>query len=93
MYDATDGETPSDLVRNAGGGLMFWVSDAATHFTCNVWLPWRKCWMSSDSTVANSTWSNGTWERMMREVVRTLKAILQDRRRNVREVDLVPVLQ
>ena len=44
--------------------------------------------------VANSPWSNGTCERMMREVVRTLKALIQEERRSTRDwVDLVPAVQ
>ena len=44
--------------------------------------------------VANSSWSNGTCERMMREVVRALKTILQEERRDIREwVDVVPAVQ
>ena len=35
--------------------------------------------------VANFSWSNGTCARMMREVVRALKAILQEERRDIRE--------
>ena len=44
--------------------------------------------------VANSPWSNGTCERMMREVVRALKAILQEEKRDIREwVDVVLAVQ
>lgn len=47
-----------------------------------------------DRRVTVAPWLNGTCERMMREVVRTFKAILQKRRKRVREwVDLVPVVQ
>ena len=43
--------------------------------------------------VANSPWSNGTCERMMREVVRALKALLQEERRDIREwMDMVPAV-
>ena len=45
-------------------------------------------------TVANSSWSNGTNERMMLEAVRALKAILQEERRDIREgVDVVPAFE
>ena len=43
--------------------------------------------------VANSPWSNGTHERMMREVVRALKIILQERRDIHEWVDVVPAVQ
>ena len=44
--------------------------------------------------MANSPWSNGTCERMMREVVRALKAILQEERRDIREwMEVVPAVQ
>ena len=44
--------------------------------------------------IANSPWSNGTCERMIREVVRALKAILQEERRDIRGwMDVVPALQ
>ena len=46
------------------------------------------------STVANSSWSNGTCEWMMREIVRTLKAIFQGDWRFIHEwVDVVPAVQ
>ena len=35
--------------------------------------------------VANSPWWNGTRERMIREMMRALKAILQEKRRDIRE--------
>ena len=44
--------------------------------------------------VANSPWSNGTCEWMMRKIVRTLKAILQRDWRFIHEwVDVVPAVQ
>ena len=36
-------------------------------------------------SVANSPWLNGTCERVMREVVRTLKAMIQEERRNTHD--------
>eukprot|EP00752_Nemacystus_decipiens_P007839 g7004.t1 len=72
-----------------------WVSDTATHFKNKI-LSTLQTALGVDRrfTVANSPWSNGTCERMMREVVRTFKAILQERRKSVREwVDLVPAVQ
>ena len=44
--------------------------------------------------MVNLPWSNGTRERMMREVAHTLKVILQEERRDIREwVDVVPAVQ
>ena len=44
--------------------------------------------------VASLPWSNGTREWMMREVVRALKAILQDERLDIHEgVEVVPEIQ
>ena len=72
-----------------------WVSDTATHFKNKIMATLEKALgVERRFTVANSPWSNGTCERMMREVVRTLKAILQERRGSVRDwVDLVPAVQ
>ena len=43
-------------------------------------------------SIANSPWSNGTCERMMREVVRTF--MVQEERRHTRDwVELVPAVQ
>ncbi|CAB1109830.1 unnamed protein product [Ectocarpus sp. CCAP 1310/34] len=72
-----------------------WVSDTATHFKNSVMDTLEKALgVERRFTVANSPWSNGTCERMMREIVRTMKAVLQERRRNVRDwVDLVPAVQ
>ena len=47
-------------------------------------------------SVANSPWSNGTCERMMREEVRTLnlKGMIQEEQRNTQDwVELVPAVQ
>ena len=42
--------------------------------------------------VANSAWTNGTVERMMRAIIRTLKALLNEGRRSLDEwVNIVPV--
>ena len=44
--------------------------------------------------VIHLVWSNGPCERMMREVARVLKVILQELRRNIREwVDVVLTVQ
>ena len=57
-----------------------WVSDAASHFKNLVKTLEGALRVEHRFTVANLPWSNGTCERMMREVVRALKAILQERR-------------
>ena len=47
-------------------------------------------------SIANSPWFNGTYhyERMMREVVRTLKAMIREERRSTQNcVELVPAVQ
>ncbi|CAN0539694.1 unnamed protein product, partial [Scytosiphon promiscuus] len=44
--------------------------------------------------VAYSPWSNGTCERMVKEVVRSLRSILSEQRRQVSEwVDVLPAVQ
>lgn len=44
--------------------------------------------------MAYSPWSNGTCETMIPEVIRTLKGMLHERKREVREwVNLVPAVQ
>jgi len=72
-----------------------WVSDTATHFKNTIMAELEQALgVERRFTVANSPWSNGTCERMMREIVRTLKAVLQERRGSVRDwVDLVPAVQ
>ena len=72
-----------------------WVSDTATHFKNKIMATLENALgVERRFTVANSPWSNGTCERMMRDVVRTLKTILQERRGSVRDwVDLVPAVQ
>ena len=71
------------------------VSDTASHFKNHMMAALEKSLgIDRKFAVANSPWSNGTCERMMREVVRTLKAMLQEERRSTRDwVDLVPAVQ
>jgi len=71
------------------------VSDTASHFKNHLMAELEKSMgIARKFAVANSPWSNGTCERMMREVVRTLKAMLQEERRSARDwVDLVPAVQ
>ena len=72
-----------------------WVSGTTSYFNNRVMKTLEGALRVEHSrfAVANSPWSNGTCERMMREVVRALKAILQERR-DIREwVDVVPAVQ
>ena len=71
------------------------VSDTASHFKNHMMAELEKALgVERKFAVANSPWSNGTCERMMREVVRTLKALIQEERRSTRDlVDLVPAVQ
>ena len=60
-----------------------WVSDTASHFKNHTMAALEKSLgVDWGFSVANSPWSNGTCERMMREVVVTLKAMIQEERRN-----------
>ena len=62
------------------------MSDPASHFKNRVVKTLEGVLrVGHRFAVANSPWSNGTCERMMREVVRALKAILQEERRAIRE--------
>ena len=71
------------------------VSDTASHFKNRLMTEMEKSLgVDRKFAVANSPWSNGTCERMMREVVKTMKAMLQEERRSTRDwVDLVPAVQ
>lgn len=71
------------------------VSDTASHFKNHMMAALEKSLgIDRKFAVANSPWSNGTCERMMREVVRTLKAMLQEERCSTRDwADLVPAVQ
>ena len=56
-----------------------WVSGTASHFKNRVVKTLKgTLQMELRLTLAYLTWSNGTCERMMREVVRALKAFLQE---------------
>ena len=67
------------------------MSDTVSHFKNRVMKTLEGALRVEYSfAVANSSWSNGTCERMMREVVRALKAISQEKMLNTREwVDVV----
>ena len=63
-----------------------WVSDTTSHLKNHVMRALKKALkLDRKVVVPNSPWSNGICERMMREVVRTLKAMLQEERRDVRD--------
>ena len=72
-----------------------WMSDTASHFKNREMKTLEGALrVEHRFAVANSPWSNGPYEQMMREVVRALKAILQEGRRDIREwVDVVPAVQ
>ena len=72
-----------------------WVSDTATHLE-NIILTRLREALHVDHrfAVAYSPWSNGTCERMVKEVVRALRSILLEQRREVTEwVDVLPAVQ
>ena len=72
-----------------------WVSDTASHFKNQMMAALEKSLgVDGRFSVANSPWSNGTCGRMMREVVRTLKAMIHEGRRTAQVwVELVPAVQ
>ena len=71
-----------------------WVSDTASHFKNQMMAASEKSFgVDRRFPVANSPWSNGTCERMMHEVVRTLKAVIHEERRTPQDwVELEPVV-
>ena len=72
-----------------------WVSDTASHFKNHMMAALEKSvGVDKRFSVANSPWSNVTYERKLREVVRTLKAMIQEERRNTQDwLELVPAVQ
>ena len=72
-----------------------WVSDTATPFKNRVIAQLSDALkVGHRFAVAYTTWSNGTCERMVREVVRALKSILSEQRKQVAEwVDVLPAAQ
>ena len=72
-----------------------WVSDTATHFkNANLTLLRDALLVDHQFAVAYSPWSNGTCERMVEEVVCSLRSILLEQRRAVSEwVDVLPAVQ
>ena len=69
-----------------------WVSDTAAHFKNRVIAQLSDALkVDHRFAVAYTPWSNGTCERMVREVVRALKSILSEQRNQVAEwVDVLP---
>ena len=69
-----------------------WVSDTATHFKNRVIAQLSDALkVNHRFAVAYTPWSNGTCERMVREVVRALKFIFPEQRNQVAEwVDVLP---
>ena len=69
-----------------------WVSDTATHFKTRVIAQLSDALkVNHRFAVAYTPWSNGTCERMVREVVRALKFIFPEQRNQVAEwVDVLP---
>ena len=72
-----------------------WVSDTATHLKNTTMTRLREALQVDHRfAVAYSPWSNGTCERMVKEVVRALRSILLEQRREVTEwVDVLPAVQ
>ena len=59
------------------------MSDTASHFKNHMMAALEKSvGVDKRFSVANSPWSNGAYERMLREVVRMLKAMIQEERRD-----------
>ena len=64
-----------------------WVSDTATHFKNAILTRLREALrVDHQFAVAYSPWSNGTCERMMKEVVRSLRSIILEQRLAVNTV-------
>ena len=72
-----------------------WVNDTASQTESHMMAAFeRSLGVGRRFSVANSSWSNGTYERMMREVVRTLTAMIQEERWNTQGwAALVPAVQ
>ncbi|CAM9575818.1 unnamed protein product, partial [Sphacelaria rigidula] len=72
-----------------------WVRYTATHFKNAILARLREALrVDHHFAVACSAWSNGTCERMVKEVVRALRSVLLEQRRAVSEwVDVLPAVQ
>ena len=77
------------------GPPITWVSDNATHFrNCVVRKLVKALGVDHRFSVANSAWTNGTVERMMREGTHGAKAMLNVGRRPLSEwVVVLPAVQ
>lgn len=61
------------------GAMKYWVSDQASHFKNTVAASLAKTFaISHQFVVAYSPWTNRTVERCMREVLRTISALLSE---------------
>ena len=71
------------------------MSDTATHFKNAILTPLCEALrVDHQFAVAYSPWSNSTCERMVKEVVRSLRYIRVEQRRAVSEwVDVLPAVQ
>ena len=72
-----------------------WVSDIATHFKNAMLTRLREALrVDHQFAVAYLPWSNGTCERKVNEVVRSLRSLLLEQRRAVSDwVDVLPAMQ
>ena len=72
-----------------------WVGDTSTHFKNAILIRLREALrVDHQFAVAYSPWSNGTCERMLKEVVRSHRSILLEQRRAVSKwVDVLPAVQ
>ena len=89
--------TVEELVRwcTMFGPSTTWVSDNATHFRNSAVRKLAKALdVEHRFSVANSAWTNGTVERMMREVIDEGKAMLNEGGRPLSEwVVVLPAVQ
>ena len=71
------------------------MSDTASYFNNRVMKTLEEGLRDEHTfAVANLPWLNITYERMMHEVVRALKATFQEERRDIRDLmDVVPAVQ
>ena len=79
---------------NTLGVPRVWVRDTATHFRNAILTRLREALrVDNQFAVAYSPWSEGTCERVVKKVVRSLRSILLEQRRAVSEwVDVLPAV-
>ena len=94
MHAAFDSAASLRLVQDHWGSGGVGVSVTASHFKNHMMAALEKSLgVDGRFSVPNSPWSNGICERMIREVVRKLKAMIQKEKRNIQDwVELVPPL-